>query len=234
MRFFIVHAHHEPRSFNRALTDAAIETLSGLGHEVVVSDLYAMGFDPVSDRRNFTGAADASYLKQQREETHATETGGFAPDVLAEIEKLEACDALIFQCPMWWFGMPAILKGWCDRVLAAGRVYGGGKWYDDGLKKGARAMLSITTGGPPTMYGPDGINGDIDTVLYPINHGVFRFIGFDVLPQHVVWGPARMTDDGRAQAIEGYRERLRAFHETEPIAYPPLSDFDSKTYTRKA
>ena len=234
MRFFIVHAHHEPQSFNGAMTRTAVETLEGLGHDVVVSDLHQMGFDPVSDRRNFTDAANADYLKQQREETHATETGGFAPDLVAEMEKLEACDALIFQCPLWWFGMPAILKGWCDRVLAAGRVYGGGKWYDDGLKRGKRAMISMTTGGPESMYSAQGLNGDIDTLLYPINHGVFRFIGFDVLPQYMVWGPARMSDDERAAALEGYRERLRTFHETTPIAYPSLSEYDTTTYTRKA
>lgn len=158
MRYFIVHAHHEPKSFNGALTATAADRLRSLGHSVEVSDLYAMGFDPISDRRNFATVADPGYLKQQAEESHASEHAGFAPDIEAELEKLERCDALVFQFPLWWFGMPAVLKGWCDRVLAMGRVYGGGKWYENGIGAGKPAIVSMTTGGPPPMYGPAGLN----------------------------------------------------------------------------
>ena len=52
INFFIVHAHPEPQSFNGAVTQKALKVLMGAGHEVKVSDLYAMGFDPVLDRRN--------------------------------------------------------------------------------------------------------------------------------------------------------------------------------------
>ncbi|TIT69787.1 MAG: NAD(P)H-dependent oxidoreductase, partial [Mesorhizobium sp.] len=71
MRIFIVHAHPEPKSFNGALTRTAQEALSASGHEVVVSDLYAMGFNPVSDRRNFTAVRDPNYYRQQVEEANA-------------------------------------------------------------------------------------------------------------------------------------------------------------------
>ena len=63
MRVFIVHAHHEPKSFNGALTQAAREALLANGREVRISDLYAMDFDPISDRRNFKGVGDADYPK---------------------------------------------------------------------------------------------------------------------------------------------------------------------------
>lgn len=53
MNILIVHAHHEPQSFSSALCRQAASTLKTAGHEVVVSDLWAMRFDPVSDRRNF-------------------------------------------------------------------------------------------------------------------------------------------------------------------------------------
>ena len=52
MRVFIVHAHPEPKSFNGAMTRAASEALREAGHEIEVSDLYAMGFNPVSGRGN--------------------------------------------------------------------------------------------------------------------------------------------------------------------------------------
>jgi putative NADPH-quinone reductase len=74
MNVLIVHAHHEPLSFSSALKNRAVEVLSGQGHKVDVSDLYAMRFEPVSGRHNFTTVRDAGYLKQQQEELHATRT----------------------------------------------------------------------------------------------------------------------------------------------------------------
>jgi NAD(P)H dehydrogenase (quinone) len=233
MNVFIVHAHHEPASFNGALTRAARETLEGTGHEVVVSDLYAMGFDPVSDRRNFSTVNDPSYLKQQQEERFATDNDGFAPDLRAEMEKLFACDALIFQFPLWWFGLPAILKGWVDRVFALGRIYGGGRWYDDGVFAGKRAMLSVTIGGPASMYTDNGLNGEINTILYPINHGILRFTGFDVLPPFLVYAPARITEEERLAEIERYRRTVLDLWEIEPIRYRSLRDYDERYTLRE-
>ena len=182
MKVFIVHAHHEPKSFNGALTEAAVAALTDAGHEVRVSDLYAMDFDPISDRRNFTTVGEADYLKQQVEEWHASKNDGFAADIEAELEKLDWCDVLIFPIPIWWFGLPAILKGWADRVFAMERIYGGRRWFDDGYFKGRRAMLSLTTGGGPGAFSENGIVGDIHAHLHPINYGILRFVGFDVLP----------------------------------------------------
>ncbi|MEM9568792.1 MAG: NAD(P)H-dependent oxidoreductase [Cyanobacteria bacterium P01_E01_bin.34] len=75
MIIFIVHAHHKPQSFSSALYRQAQSSLEEAG-QVVLSDLYAMRFNPVSDRRNFTSTQNADYLKQQREEMHASEVNG--------------------------------------------------------------------------------------------------------------------------------------------------------------
>lgn len=228
MNVFIVHAHHEPASFNAALTNAGREALESAGHEVVVSDLYAMGFDPVSDRRNFTTVKDAGYLKQQQEELHATDNEGFAPDLVAEMEKLLRCDALVFQFPLWWFGLPAILKGWVDRVFAMGRVYGSGRWYDDGVFRGKRAMLSVTIGASATMYADTGLHGEINTVLFPVNHGILRFTGFDVVPPFLVHAPARMSPEERAAELARYQGTLLGLWDAEPIEYRSLRDYDER------
>jgi hypothetical protein len=104
MRVLIVHAHHDPQSFNAAMTREATAALIAAGSEVIVSDLYAMNFDPVSDRRNFVTTKDPSRLRQQDEEAHAAEHNGFAPVLQTEMDKLAWCDTLIFQFPLWWFG----------------------------------------------------------------------------------------------------------------------------------
>ncbi len=228
MRVLIVHAHHEPKSFNAALTATADRTLRESGHAVEISDLHAMRFDPVSDRRNFTSVRDAVYLKQQVEEAHASAVGGFAPEIAAELDRLERCDALILQFPLWWFGMPAILKGWVDRVFAMGRVYGGGKWYERGAFAGKRAMISMTTGGPPSMYDGFGLNPSLDAVVRPIQHGILWFTGFEPLPPFVAWGPARATDAQRAAMLEAYAARMRTLFRDEPVRYPRLDECDDR------
>lgn len=226
MNVLIVYAHPEPKSFNGALRDLAVDTLQEQGHEVRVSDLYAMQFNPVSDRRNFTSQQDPDYYKQQLEELYATEVDGFAPDIQAELEKLDWCDVLIFQFPLWWFGLPAILKGWVDRVFAMGRIYGRGKWFDNGVFHGKRAMLSLTTGGAEMMYSETGLDGDINVILFPINHGILRFVGFDVLPPFIAWAPARVGEGQCKAYFEEYKQRLLTLNETTPIAYPSLADYD--------
>lgn len=228
MKVFIVHAHAEPQAFNGSLTHHAKQVLESAGHEVIISDLYAMNFDPVSDRRNFTSQKNPDYFKQQIEEMHATEVNGFAPDIQAEMEKLEWCDVLIMQFPLWWFSLPAILKGWVDRTFAMGKIYGGGKWYDNGVFQGKKAMLSLTTGGPENMYTAIGINGNINEILFPIHHGILRFVGFDVLPPFIAWAVAHADEEKRQAYLNAYQERLLKIEETEPIFYPSLSDYDDR------
>src|SRR5258708_1764119 len=92
-----------------------------------------------------------------------------------------------FQFPLWWHGMPAILKGWIDRVFASGgHIYGGGKWYDRGVFTGKRAMCSVTIGGGAPMYSENGLNGPITSTLFAINHGVLYFTGFAVVEPFLV------------------------------------------------
>ena len=217
MKVFIVYWHPEPQSFNHALFQTAVDTLTTAGHEVNVSDLHTMQFDPVSSRKSFTTVNDQSYFKPQLEERFASEHNGFALDIQPEIEKLEWCDMLIWQFPLWWFGVPAALKGWVDRVFVMGRVYGGGKIYDNGVFKGKKAMLSFTTGGPAPAYKKGGFNGDIEAILRPIHRGMLQFVGFDVLAPNIVYGPARLSDEERRQALASYASRLQSITDEPPI-----------------
>jgi NAD(P)H dehydrogenase (quinone) len=228
MHVLVVYAHPEPKSFNGALLEAGLDALQAAGHEVRVSDLYAMGFDPVSDRRNFTGAKDPAYFKQQQEESHAAQASGFAPVLSLEMGKLAWCDLLVLQFPLWWFGLPAILKGWVDRVFAMGVAYGSGRWYSRGVFAGKRAILCLTTGGPASMYAPDGLNGDIQQLLFPIQHGMLYFTGFSVLPPFIAWSVARASDRERRAYLDGWAERLRTAFEVEPIPFLPLEAYDEQ------
>ncbi|MGP0057908.1 MAG: NAD(P)H-dependent oxidoreductase [Beijerinckiaceae bacterium] len=208
MRVFIVHAHHESTSFNASMTREAVAALGEAGHEAVVSDLYAMGFDPVSDRRNFKTMADAERLRQQAEEAYASAHDGFVGELQAEMDKLAWCDVLIFQFPIWWLGLPAILKGWVDRVFAVGRAYGGGRAFDDGIFVGKRAMCALTVGGLEPVYSDVGVYAPVDQILFPVHRGIFDFTGFAVIEPFVVYGPNRITEEERRAYLERYRARV--------------------------
>jgi NAD(P)H dehydrogenase (quinone) len=226
MKALIVHAHPEPQSFSSALARTAADALTAAAHDVRVIDLYARRFDPVSDRRNFTLAKDPEYFKQQMEEAHATEHDGFAGKLLTEIENLEWCDALIFSFPLWWFGMPAILKGWVDRVFAYGRIYGSGKIYEAGLGKGQRrGLVLMTTGGGEVTYGGRGVNPPLASILVPIQHGIFWFNGFQPLEPFVAWSVAHISDEGRQQILTRLSARITTIFDESPLELPRLEDF---------
>ncbi len=208
MNVFVVCCHPEPKSFNHAMFSVARDKLGEAGHQVKTSDLYRMEFDPMSGRKNFTSVADPDYLKLPIEEAHATEVGGFAPEIEAEIRKLEWCDLMIWQFPLWWFGMPAGLKGWIDRVFARRRVYGHRNTFEKGVLRGKKAMLSFTTGVSEQGYQPGGPGGDILQIVKPIHYGVLQFTGFGVLAPHCVYSPIRMSDQQRESELNRYAERI--------------------------
>lgn len=228
MNVFIVYAHPEPKSFTAAMKDLAVSVLTEAGHNVKVSDLHAMNFKAVADKDDFLELENPDFLKYQVEQKVAYENGKLAPDIVAEHEKLSWADFVIFVFPLWWFSVPAIMKGWVDRIFTTGFVYGNGKWYDCGGLQGKKAMLSLTTGGPATMYSSIGLNGDIEQILFSINHGILYFSGMEVLPPFIAWAVARVGDEGRQKYLEEYKQRLLSLDSTETFEYRPVSDYDEE------
>ena len=227
MKVLLVFAHPEQRSFNGALRDVAVAELKAQGHEVQVSDLYAAGWKSAVDRADFPGFDPELPLQPGRASKKAFLAGDLTADVVAEQEKLVWADLLILQFPLWWFTMPAILKGWVDRVFSYGFAYGVGehserRWgdrYGEGTMAGKRAMLIVTAGGWQEHYSARGINGPIDDLLFPINHGILYYPGYTVLPPFVAYKVDLLGAAALPAAAEALRERLRTLETTAPIAY---------------
>jgi putative NADPH-quinone reductase len=220
MNILLVFAHPEPQSFNGAMLRTAIATLEAAGHSVQVSDLYAQIFAPVSGRPNFITVYDAAYFKQQKEEVYASAHQGFAPDIAAELQKLAWCEVMIWQFPLWWFSVPAVLKGWVDRVFTMDQAYGAGRFYETGVFQGKRALLSLTTGSgsPAEAYQPGGLQEDLLGILRPIHRGMLQFTGFTVLTPQVVYGPARLSAEERAAELAAWAARLPGLASEVPLA----------------
>lgn len=178
---FVVYAHHEPTSFTAAMNNLVVQVLSSQGHNVVASDLYGQGFNALAQKWDFvtTSGKHFNYMYEQK---HAAELGmSFAPDITGEIEKLKTAELVIFVAPFWWMSLPAVLKGWFERVLAMGVAWDSGKIYEQGLMRGKQAMLVLSVGHPEDYYGEMGLHKmSLAAILHPINHGVLGFCGFDV------------------------------------------------------
>lgn len=227
MNVLLVFAHPEPRSLNGALRDIALQALEAQGHQVRVSDLYAEGWKSEVDRDDFTQLASDARLRIAAASGEAFAATALTADVRAEHEKLLWADVLILQFPLWWYTMPAILKGWVDRVYAYGFAYGVGEhsdnhWGDrfgEGTLAGKRAMLIVTAGGWEEHYAARGVNGPIDDLLFPINHGILHYPGYEVLPPFVAYRVDRLDDAGFERVAERLRERMRTLATTTPIPY---------------
>jgi NAD(P)H dehydrogenase (quinone) len=244
MNVLIVYAHPEPRSLNGALKDFAVRRLEQAGHTVQVSDLYAMSWKaPVDAADSLDGAASERFQPSQDSKL-AYQSGRQSPDIAAEQDKLRWADAVILQFPLWWFSLPAILKGWVERVYAYGFAYGVGEhsdrhWgdrYGQGTLAGKRAMLMVTTGGWESHYTARGVNGPIEDILFPIQHGILYYPGFSVLPPFLVYRTSRMDDARFADIREQLGRRLDTLFTAPPIPFRPQNagDYEIPALTLKA
>jgi len=244
MNVLIVYAHPEPRSLNGALRDFAVEHLEAAGHAVQVTDLYAMNWKAAFDADDVTDRAPDARFDPALDSKRAFETGTQRDDIAREQDKLKWADAVILQFPLWWFSMPAIMKGWVERVYAYGFAYGVGEhsdlhWgdrYGEGSLAGKRAMVIVTTGGWESHYSARGINGPIDDVLFPIQHGILYYPGFDVLPPFVIYQTHRMDDGRFDETRAALGKRLDELWTAQPIPFrrQNAGDYDIPALTLKA
>lgn len=226
MNVLIVFAHPEPKSFNGAMKNVAVDTLSEAGHTVTVSDLYSEGFAAIAGPGDFTERANEQRFELGVEQANAANNDCFAADIQGEIERLFAADFLILQFPMWWYSTPAILKGWIDRVFAFGVTYDFGRTWDHGVMKGKRAMLSLTTSAPPSTFMPDGRNGDLERILWPLHGGVLALCGYEVLQPFVAHSIGWSDADTRETILQNYADRLSSIETDEPMFFHSLDDYD--------
>jgi len=227
MNVLVVYAHPEPRSLSGALKDLAVAHLTAAGHDVRVSDLYAMQWKASADGGDFPDRPIGERLVYVRDSGRAFKAGTQSADVAAEQEKLLWADAVIFQFPMWWFAMPAIMKGWVDRVFAFGFAYGvgvheGERWgdrYGDGTLAGKRAMLAMTIGGRAPHYSERGVNGALDELLFPIHHGILFYPGMSVLPPFATYQTDRLAPEQWPAVAAAYTARLDGLFTDAPIRF---------------
>lgn len=186
MRLLTVFSHPRPDRYPAAVMDAFHEPARAAGVEVDVLDLHAEGFDP-----RFT------------DEDHAHFWGGPVPDDVAAMHRrVEGADRLAFVFPVYWWSMPALLKGWIDRVFTPGWAYQYGDGVEDRGKKPVRGLLPRV---PTTLLGIAGADvatyeryGYDEAMRAQLDVGIFAYCGITDVETHLVYdvegdhnGPAR-------------------------------------------
>ena len=210
MNVLIIHAHPEAKSFTSSLKDLAVDHFTERGDNIIVSDLYKMNFNPVGVDIDFKTRSNPNYFQYLKEQMAAFQTDNFSDDLKAEMEKLLWADFILLNFPLWWSSLPAILKGWFDRVLAFGFSYHPRDvLYQTGKFKGKKAMCTITAGGSQQAYSEGGANGDIMNCLYHIHHGILYYVGVDVLPPYITWRTHLTDQETLNQYLIDYNKHLK-------------------------
>ncbi|MGZ8177445.1 NAD(P)H-dependent oxidoreductase [Williamsia sp. SKLECPSW1] len=224
-----LYAHPVTPSFNATLRDAVIDRLTDRSWAIDLDDLHAIGWDPVLAMRDIADAPGNTLSERQRA---ATINGSLLDDVTDQQARLLRADLIIVQFPLWWYGMPAILKGWFDRVYTNGFAFGirddAGhvRKYGDGNLSGRRLLPVVTAGDRESALRDRGISGDIDDILWPLLHGTAHYTGMAPLRTHLIADTSTVTDSRMENEVARLTDRLLAADRETPLPFRSLRGGD--------
>jgi NAD(P)H dehydrogenase (quinone) len=161
MKHLIIYAHPNQQSLNHHLKQALTEHLWDSGQEVVVRDLYQLNFSPILSLED---------MKDQR-------AGKVAPDVKQEQDYILWADHITFIYPIWWTGMPAIMKGYIDRVFSYGFAYRYDQGIQKGLLTGKQTTIINTHGKSKAEYESIGMDKALSLTS---DKGIFSYCGLEI------------------------------------------------------
>lgn len=183
MKYLIIIAHPNPKSFNNAIKEEVTKYLDAQKHEYVIRDLYELQFDPVLKASDF----------------EKMQSGNTPNDIKKEQDYILWADSLIFIHPIWWQGTPAILKGYIDRVLSYGFAYKYGPNGPEGLLSNKKAYVISTAGNPDNVMEQLGLYKAMNTTIDTLT---LEFCGIKVLKHHYFAAVPSVSDAIRKQYLE--------------------------------
>jgi NAD(P)H dehydrogenase (quinone) len=227
VKALLIHAHSEGDSFVTAMRDRIERTLVDGGAGVVHSDLHAMGFNPVLSAADFGERAAPDHLTYALEQRHGFANRTLAPDILTEVDKVLAADLLVFTFPLYWFDVPAILKGWIERVFLSGPFYGGKRVYGRGGLVGKRAFAAFSLGGRAHMFGPGALHGELTMgMMRSFFQGTLGYVGLSVHDPFIAHHVPYVDDAARRAMLDDLADGVRALATRPLLAMPDLARFD--------
>ncbi len=178
MKHLIVLSHPNKKSFGAAIADTVKKVSAEKGADKKFVDLYEEKFNPVLGPSDF----------------EAMGSGMALPDVKKERDLIAWADVITFVYPTWWTGLPAILKGYFDRVFSYGFAYEVADGKVKGLLGGRRVILLSTTGTPSDIYSESGMHNSMKQTQ---DDGIFRFSGIEDVNHYFFGAVPYAGDEGR-------------------------------------
>ena len=160
MKHLIIYCHPHNQSLNHLLKDTVLDALQG--QDVQVRDLYQLNFNPVLSQEDMVG---------QRK-------GMVADDVKKEQEFITNADIITFIYPIWWTGLPAMMKGYIDRVLSYGFAYRYDQGVQKGLLTGKKVIIINTHGKSNEEYAASGMDR---ALVLTSDNGIYKYCGLDII-----------------------------------------------------
>ncbi|URM36102.1 NAD(P)H-dependent oxidoreductase [Flavobacterium anhuiense] len=195
MRHLIIYAHPNGESLNGKFKDALQGYLLQKGNEVIVRDLYELQFDPVLSLQDMEG---------QRK-------GQVEDDVRLEQEFISWAEHITFIHPIWWTGMPAVMKGYIDRVFSYGFAYRYDQGVQKGLLKGKQAVIINTHGKSHDEYREIGMDRALRLTS---DKGIYNYCGFEI-SKHFFFEKADRVD---AETVESWITEILALYKNTAVA----------------
>lgn len=183
MDYVIIYAHPGPKSFNHAILERVESILRKAKKSFEVRNLYALKFNPN------LGA----------NEIYPAGHGRTPPDVAREQRFVREAEAIIFIYPIWWFGMPAILKGYIDRVFSEGFAYSIDGEKLTGLLTGKKAVIINTTGGPRELFAHTGYE---EAMRKATDSAIVEFCGMEIVEHRYLYAVQSIDDAARKRMLD--------------------------------
>jgi NAD(P)H dehydrogenase (quinone) len=226
MNVYIILAHPEKKSFNTSLAIAQKKALEKAGHKVRFKNLYFDHFNPLLTRKDFPDKKYQDHIQFPNAQYEAYQNKLTIDEIVREHNNLTWADSLILQFPLWLYGMPAILKGWCERVLSEGFAHkpANNFWFENGGLSNTRLLLSLTTNGKKETFSSTGRHGSLDIILWPILNS-FWFSGFKIVKPFVAFDVARSTNYHRKLLIKQATIKALDIYKTPLMRVHSLKDY---------
>ncbi|EPR67686.1 NAD(P)H-dependent oxidoreductase [Cyclobacterium qasimii] len=186
MKYLVIYAHPNPQSLNGHLREIIVKLLEDRGHEVRIRDLYHLKFNPVLSLEDMEG--------QRR--------GQVCVEVKTEQDFITWADCLLVIHPIWWTGLPAILKGYIDRVFSYGFAYQYKQGVQKGLLNGKQIVVINTHGKSKKEYQDIGMD---QALVLTSDRGIYAYSGLEIT-HHFFFDQA---DSAKDETIEDWKSQIK-------------------------
>ncbi|MED1203530.1 NAD(P)H-dependent oxidoreductase [Heyndrickxia acidicola] len=188
MKTLVIYTHPNPASFNAAIKETVVNELTSKGQEVKVRDLYEMNFNPILSGEDFV-----QFSQNQIPE-----------DIKPEQDAITWADQLVFIYPTWWTNMPALLKGYIDRVFTNGFAFRYSENGAEGLLNGKKAIIFQTTGQPKESLEAYNLISPLQISM----QGSLSFTGIETIAHSFFFSVPFVANENRIEMLNEVKEVL--------------------------